>query len=130
MDHGKLQTLFDSYCYGPVDLVDFHYTQDTLKLSLKNYDGQYSEATYHDCLYCQLDQGQIGIHLSLVQHISAQQLLQNKQSIMFLKLQKTTRNVARLLHEWETIGLSFYLHLSTNSEFLIAAHDLEYHENY
>lgn len=130
MDHKKLQAFFDSYCYGPVDLNRIFMEDNALCLSMKDHSGKPSKATYHHCIYWQLDQEQLGIHFSLVQRVDAQELLKYNDIISLLKIQKNTNDISKLLLDWENEGFSFYIHLSNRTEFLIVAQSLEYSDKY
>ena len=130
MDYKAVDELFNAYCFGPADLLQIRKGDSTMWLSLRDSVGRNAIAIYHDCVYWRLDQRQTGIHLSLVQRVTAQELLQQRNSISLLFLQKNTENVEQLLLDWEQAGLSFFLHQGNRPglEFLVVARSLEYHE--
>ena len=122
--------LIESYCYGPVDLLQIRKGDSTMWLTLRDPVGRKARAVYHNCVYWRLDEKQTGMHLSLVQRITAQELLERKNSVTLRELQKNSSDVTRLLMDWESEGLSFYLHLGLQpeAEFLVVARSMVYRE--
>ena len=122
--------LIESYCYGPVDLLQIRKGDSTMWLTLRDPVGRKARAVYHNCVYWRLDEKQTGVHLSLVQRVTAQELLQRKGSVTLRALHKNSSDVSRLLMDWEAEGLSFYLHLGIQPEmeFLVVASSMEYRE--
>lgn len=121
-------SLFDSYCYGPVDLLRMHKGDSTMWLSLREPNGKKARAVYRGCVYWRTDELQTGTHLSLVQKLDASALLQKSHAAALQALQKNSRHVEQLVRDWENEGLSFYLHLGSEigNEFLVVAKSLEY----
>ena len=130
MEKKTLQALFDSYCYGPVDLIQLRKGDSTMWLVLKDTAGKRAEAVYHDCVYWRIGPEQAGTHLSYVQRVSAGELQSRKGSISLQALQRNACNVDSLLQDWEEEGLSFYLHIGNkpDQEYLVVARSLEYRE--
>ena len=130
MDENGANVLLESYCYGPVDLLRVRKGDSTMWLTLRDPVGRRAQAIYHDCVYWRLDEKQTGMHLPLVQRVSARKLLERKNSVTLLALRRNTRNVARLLLDWEAEGLNLYLHLGRRpeQEFLVVARSLVYRE--
>ena len=128
MANRKIHPLFDSYCYGPADLLELQKGDSTMWLTLRDSAGKRTEAVYCGCVYWRLDQ--TGIRLSLVQRVTAQELLERHQAITVRELRKNATDVAGLLQEWEDAGLSFFLHLGSRPgmEYLVVARSLEYRD--
>ena len=120
--------LFQSYCYGPADLLTLRKGDSTMWLSLRDPAGKLAEAVYHGCVYWQLEQPRI--HLSLVQRLSTEELMLHCDSPALRELRKNTSDVEGLLREWESEGLCLFLHLGNrpDAEFLVVARSLEYRE--
>ena len=122
--------IFDSYCYGPGDLTAVHKGDSTLWLQLTDSAGRTAKAVYRGCVYWQMDLCHTGCHLSMVQQLSARELLMLHSSPALMALQKNTKNVAKLLEHWEKQHLSFYLHWGNfpEGDLLIVAESLDYRE--
>ena len=127
---GITHNLFQSYCYGPADLIGVRKGSSTMQLKLRDSAGVLSEAVYSGCVYWRLGEEETGIHLSLVQHVSAEELLRHPDSETMHALLRNADNVPGLLHEWEHSGLSFYLHLGATpeNEYLVVAKSLHLRE--
>ena len=126
-----LQTgMFGGYCYGPADVIRLRKGDSTMWVLLRDSAGKAAEAVYSGCVYWRLERGQTGIHISLVEKLTADQLLQRKYSVTLRALQKNTGDVEKLIREWEAAGLSFYLHIGRKAteEYLVVAENLQYRE--
>ena len=122
--------LFGGYCYGPVDLVKVRRIDNSMQLQLRTIKGGIAYANYDGCVYWRLDSSQKGMHIPIVQQMTADELIDRNDSDTLLSLQKNSNNVEKLLHDWEDDGLKFYLHYGTEpgSEYLIAARNMKYRE--
>lgn len=124
------RNLFESYCYGPADLLSVSKGSSTMHLTLRDPAGVPFEVFYQGCVYWRLGEEQAGMHLSLVRHVSAAELLSDPDSETMRALRKNADDVPALLTDWEQSGLSFYLHLGTSpeTEYLVAAKSLHLRE--
>ena len=122
--------LMSSYCYGPADLLGIRKGSSTMWLTLQDSAGKWAQAVYRGCVYWRLSEAQLGSHFSLVQKLSADELLQPCHAVTLRALEENTFHVDKLIREWEEAGLSFFLHFSSRagSEFLVAAESMEYIE--
>ena len=55
MAAGHAQMVFESYCYGPVDVIKMRKGDSTLWLSLQDSAGRRAEAIYRGCVYWRLE---------------------------------------------------------------------------
>ena len=126
MEQPYHHTLFNHYCYGPADLLQIRKGDSTMWLSLRDSGGRAAQAIYYGCIYWRLDREYI--HLSLVQKVTAQELMAHSDSVTMRELQKNATDVPSLLKEWEQQGLSFFLHQGTEpeDEFLVVAESMEF----
>ena len=122
--------MFGNYCYGPVDLESVRKGDSTLCLLLREHMGKSARAVYRGCVYWRLGESETGLHLPLVQRITADGLLRQEASFTLLELRKNSDHVETLLRDWEQEGLQFYLHYGPQpgTEYLVVARSLEYRE--
>ena len=121
--------ILDTYCYGPGDVTRVRRGDSTLWVTLRDCAGRKAEAVYEDCVYWPLLR--TGMHLTMVQQVTALQLLRGQSPAALALLRRNAADIHALLTEWESQGLSFYLHTGffPEREFLIIAGGLRYHEN-
>ena len=121
---------FGGYCYGPVDLVGIQKGDNTMWLQLQDSAGRTAKAVYRGCVYWRLEQGWEGMHVPMVQRVTADELISRPDSASVVSLHKNSDDVAGLLREWEAEGLNFYLHFGSEkgSEYLVVAKSVEYKE--
>ena len=115
--------ILNGYCYGPADLVRAWKGPSILWLQLCDSVGKQAEAIYEGCAYLPKEKGYAGMHLSLVQQLTASQLRSNGFSGAAASDCPLTD---ALLQKWEKEGMKFYLHIGTRSEFLVVAKNLNY----
>lgn len=117
----KFELFTDAYCYGPADLMQVHKDGSTMWVSFRDSAGKRFEATYEGCVYWRLGPEHSGLHLALVERVTAQEL--EKHPVILQALQKNATDVLQLLREWESAGLAFYLHIGAEAqeEYLVAA---------
>ena len=110
--------ILGGYCYGPADLVQVWTGPSVVLLQLSDSAGRKAEAIYSGYAYLPEGKGYAGMHLSLVQQVSADQLLS-------MEIKKRTLSEG-CLRKWEKAGMKFYLHVGNQSEFLVVAKNLNY----
>ena len=120
--------MLEIYCYGPVDLLSLEKGSDTMWLSVGDAAGRIASVTYHGCVYWRLEEAPPHTHLSWVQRVTLTDLLERKDSVTWLALRKNSDDVESLLREWESEGLSFYMHYGStpDAEYLVAAKSMTY----
>lgn len=118
--------VLDGYCYGPADLVRVWKGPSTLCLQLSDSAGKTAEAIYEGCAYLPSGRGYTGMHLSLVQEVTAEQLLQRCSGRNGITFKEELGDVKNVLENWEKTGLKLFLHICGHTEFLVAAKNLNY----
>lgn len=122
--------IMGGYCYGPADLNRIEKGDSMMWLQLSTVSGDAATALYEDCVYWRLEKEQTGLHIPLVEQLTADELLKPSHYDTLNELKKNSDNVENLLKSWEKEGLKFYLHYGVNpgSEYLVVAGNLKYRE--
>lgn len=110
--------ILGGYCYGPADLIQALKGPGVVWLQLSDSSGRRAEAIYNGCAYLPGGKGYAGMHLSLVQQVSVDQVLTSGVNDQGLS--------ECCLRRWEEAGMKFYLHVGNQSEFLVVAKSLNY----
>ena len=118
--------ILDGYCYGPADLIRVWKGPSVLWLELTDPSGKRAEAIYEGCVYLPAQKGYAGLHLSLVQQVTAEQLLSRENPDSLLGLPEDSVSERDCLQNWKDQGLKFYIHMGNQKEFLVVAKNLNY----